>query len=35
MSRIQALGFAIVVGVVAYKLGRKLADVREAAAEPG
>jgi hypothetical protein len=33
MSRIQAFGFAIAVGVLAYRLGRKLADVREAAAQ--
>jgi hypothetical protein len=33
MSRIQALGFAIAVGVLAYRLGRKLADLREATPE--
>ena len=31
MSRLQALGFAVAVGLLAYKFGRKLADVREAA----
>jgi hypothetical protein len=31
MTRLQALGFALAVSVLAYRFGRKLADVRETA----
>jgi hypothetical protein len=34
MSRMQAFGFALVVGVLAYKLGRKLNDLRADRIEP-